>query len=608
MGFLRKYRKKYGLRFIVAIFFLSIEALADLIQPALMAQMIDKGVGSSDLSLIFRYGGFMLLITMFGAIAASIRNVLSVLVSQNFAMDLREDLYVNIQRFSMSSIDRFGSATLITRLTNDVTRVQTFVNGMMRVMMKAPLTGIGSIVMAIQINPRLSVILIALVPVIAALIALNMKFSYPLFRRVQRALDSVNRFMQDYLAGIRVVKVFNRSAFEERRFQSGNRQLGSSAIQASRVGSLFGPLINISVNGGIVAILWFGGLGVGSGTMQVGSIIAFIHYMTRILFAIMMVNNTFSMYVRARASAERIGEVMSEKSELTFPGKIDSDTVASDFKATAGPSDPRSENLTGLASAPTAKAGQLSFHHVFFSYRKKNAEAAPVLSDVHFTVAAGRTLGIIGPIGAGKSTLISLILRFYDPDRGMIMLNGKPLSAYEKNDLRKRMAIVPQQPVLFSGTIEENIRWGNPEADEQAVRKAAAAAEADAFIRNTPNGYRSAVGQGGVNLSGGQKQRIAIARALIRSPQLLILDDATSAVDAHTDRKIRDHLSQWSPHPTCLIVSQRVSSIMEADQILVMNEGKIVGRGVHQELLRTSSIYREICQAQLSAGRLREDD
>ncbi|MCO7176224.1 ABC transporter ATP-binding protein [Sporolactobacillus kofuensis] len=576
MNYLHIYWKKYRIRFFMALFFLSLEALVDLMQPALMSRIIDQGVAHSNLSIIEKYGLVMLLITLFGAFCACTRNILSVFVSQKFAQDLRKDLYIKIQNLTQPQIDRFGHATLITRLTNDVTRVQTFANGMMRIMMKAPLVGIGSLIMAISLNPKLSLILLGIAPIIALLIYLNMKVSYPYFRKVQRALDHVNRSMQEYLSGIRVVKVFNRSSYEQGRFDKNNEQLGHLSATASKIGSIFGPLINLSVNIGIIALLWFGGLGVNNGSMHVGSIIAFTNYMMQLLFAIMMVNNAFNMLVRARASAERIGEVMVTKPDMYFPNEMKAEPGYNEREA-------------------------LQFNHVSFSFAEK-ASHKPVLSDVHFKIYRRETIGIIGPIASGKSTLANLILRFYDPDQGSIVLGGKNLKRYNEEVLHRKVSIVPQRSLLFSGTIIENIRWGNEKATDEEVIEAARIADADKFIQALPDGYYSMIGQGGVNLSGGQKQRISIARAIIRKPELLILDDATSAVDAQTDKRIRTHLKKTVQQLTCVIISQKVSSIMDADRILVLNHGKIEAIGTHAELIKKSPFYQNVCALQLMKG------
>ncbi|MDN3953827.1 ABC transporter ATP-binding protein [Sporolactobacillus laevolacticus] len=577
MSYLHIYWKKYRFKFLMAIFFLSLEALADLLQPALMSKIVDQGVAYSNLSFIERYGLLMLLITLIGAVCACTRNILSVIVSQKFAQDLRQDLYIKIQSLSQTQIDRFGNATLITRLTNDVTRVQTFANGMMRIMMKAPLVGIGSLIMAVHLNPRLSLILLGVAPIIALLIFANMKVSYPYFRKVQHALDHVNRSMQDYLSGIRVVKVFNRSVYEQERFNKNNQVLGRLSATASKIGSLFGPLINLTVNFGVITILWFGGIGVNNGSMHVGSIIAFTNYMMQLLFAIMMVNNAFSMLVRARASSERIGEVMNIEPDMSFPNRQSSDMVID-------------------------HRGSLQFEHVDFSFPSGNEHRRPVLTDIHFSVLPGETIGIIGPIASGKSTVANLILRFYDPDQGAILLGGKDIKKYSEEQLRKKVAIVPQHSLLFSGSVIENIRWGNENASDEEVIEAAKIADADTFVRKLSHGYEAMIGQGGVNLSGGQKQRLSIARALIRKPEILILDDATSAVDAQTDKRIRNRLKQAIQGLTCIMISQKVSSIMDADRILALNQGRIEAMGKHDELLAKSPFYRTVCDLQLAKG------
>lgn len=570
MDFLKPYWHKYRGRYLLAVFFLAFEALADLSQPAMMSRIVDQGVARSDLSFIEKYGILMLLITLGGAVCACMRNLLSVSVSQNFAMDLRRDLYVKIQQFSMKNIDHFGTATLMTRLTNDVTRIQTFVNGMMRMMLKAPLVGIGSLIMAVTLNPKLSIILLAVVPVIALLIFLNMKVSYPLFRKVQQMIDAVNLSLQEYLSGVRVVKVFNRSAYEVNKFQKKNASLGQSSAAAAKAGSVFGPLINLSVNFGIVAILWYGGLGVNNGSMQIGSVIAFTNYMMQILFAVMAVNNAFSMFVRARASAERIGEVIDSEPGQRFPE-------------------------SGRTRA--AGNGELVFKQVSFAY--EGARAEDILRNINLHIRPGEIIGITGPVASGKTTLIHLILRFYDPDKGEIVIDGRNAQAYSEEDLRSRIALVPQQPLLFSGTVMENIRWGKADASDYEVAEVARISESDGFIRKMVNGYDSLIGQGGVNFSGGQKQRLSLARALIREPEILILDDATSAVDAHTDRLIREHIRQASRGMTCLICSQRVTSIMDADRILVIESGEISAIGTHQQLMEQSPYYRSMCIAQL---------
>ncbi|MFT8871215.1 MAG: ABC transporter ATP-binding protein [Sporolactobacillus sp.] len=573
MNYLRHYWRKYAPGFFFALFFLTLEAFADLAQPTLMAQIIDRGVATHRMSIIVHYGLLMLLVTAGGALCASARNVLSVSVSQRFARDLRHDLYRHVVDLPIERVESFGRATLITRLTADVTRVQTFANGMMRIMMKAPIIGAGSLVMAILLDWRLALILFALIPLIAGLIRLNMRLSFPYYQNIQRALDSINRSVQDYLEGVRVVKIFDRMSDEAERFDEKNRRLGHLSVSATRVNASWGAVVNLTVNAAIVAVLLFGGIGVNSGSVHVGVVVAFTNYVMQLLFAIMIVNNALSTLVRARASAERIGAVMGEKQTMTF----------------------------GTRPQKRAKNGaSLTFSDVHFAYPSKLGNWS--LKQLSFDVAHGQVFGVTGPIGSGKTTLAKLMLRFYDPQSGRICLDGVSLLTFSERDLRQRIAFVPQTPFLFSGTVADNIRWGRPEASEEELVRAARLAEADAFICRTPHGYESVIGEGGVNLSGGQKQRLSLARALIRRPELLILDDATSAVDAITDQKVMAHLADMKGDMTVILISQRAASLAGVDQLLVLNAGGIEAFGTPAELLKTSAYYQAISGSQIVLG------
>ncbi|MFT8708222.1 MAG: ABC transporter ATP-binding protein [Sporolactobacillus sp.] len=569
MHFLGKYWRRYRVLFCVSLFFLSMEAFADLAQPALMAKIIDQGVVHHRVQRIDYYGFWMLAILIVGALAAIIRNNLSVLVSQRFAQDLRNDLYQKIHQFTMSTIDRIGRPTLMNRLTNDVTRLQTFANGMMRMMMKAPLVGIGSLILAVRLSPALSTVLLAIVPIITIWIVLNMKLSYPVYRRVQKALDQVTARLQDFLRGVRVVKLFNQSKAEVRKFGGDNDRLARLSISAATIGNLFGPLITLTVNIGIVTILWLGGLRVDHGTLQVGIVIAFTNYLTQILFAIMMVSNAFNMFIRARASAERVGAVFQMEPS---PVKNVSRPFVNEEK------------------------GTLVFSHVSFHYPDRMNDWD--MQQVNFDIKRGQKIGITGSVASGKTTLLKLILHFYTADSGQIYYDGQPLNTIDVHALRERIAMVAQAPLLFTGTIAENIRWGKADATDQEVIRAAALAEADGFINESPLGYASPVGQAGVNLSGGQKQRICLARALIRRPELLLLDEATSAMDTVTDRKIRHNLQQLDAQMTLVSITQRIAALKEMDQIFVLDKGRIAASGTHAELLQTSVYYQELCARQ----------
>lgn len=570
MQFLKKYIKKYGKMFGVAVLFLTFEAICDLLQPTIMSKIVDVGVAEQDMAYIWKMGGLMLGITALGALSASIRSVLASTVSQNFGAELRTDLFRKIQYLSFRNIDQFDRASLVTRLTNDVTQVQVFVNGLMRIFVKAPLLAIGGLIMAIRLNIHLSVVLAVVVPIIAILIAANMTLGFPLFQKVQKALDRVNGVMREYLSGVRVVKAFNRFEFESSKFNSANEEFQQRSVRAIRLMSVFSPAIMLTVNLGIVAVLWLGGLGVENGKMQVGHIIAFINYMTQILFSLMMISMVFNMFVRARASTSRISEVFLLEDAVTWQEE----------------------------GRPQAKiTGRIDFEKVYFSYAAEKREY--VLKNITFTCLPGETVGIIGSTGSGKSSLVGLIPRFYDPSSGQIKVNGNDLSTIDPKILREQIAIVPQKNILFTGSVAENIRWGKEDASLEEIRQAAAVACADEFIMESPEGYETMIGQGGVNFSGGQKQRIAIARALVRNPEILILDDSTSAVDVATESKIKQGLQAYAKDLTLLLIAQRITSVMDADKIVVLDRGEVVGCGTHGELLQECQVYQEIYQSQM---------
>ncbi|MCS7463922.1 ABC transporter ATP-binding protein/permease [Paenibacillus doosanensis] len=570
MSFFKKYVKKYWKMFTVAVLFLTCEALADLTLPTVMSRIVDEGVANQNMRYVLNMGGFMLLITALGAVAASGRNILASRVSQAFGAELRADLFGKIQTLSFENIDKFERASLVTRLTNDVTQVQNFTNGMMRIFVKAPLLCIGSLIMAVRLNPQLAIVLAVVVPIVGVLIALNMKVGFPRFIRVQKALDTVNSVMREYLSGVRVVKAFNRFDYEVDKFGGVNQSYQSRSIEAMRAMAIFNPAIMLTVNLGIIAVLWFGGLGVSSGNIQVGHIIAFINYMTQILFALMTISMVFNMFVRAKASALRIGEVFDARNQMSWKDEVRLD--------------------------PNAK-GRIDFEQVSFSY--EGAAGEPVLKRISFTCLQGETVGIIGSTGSGKSSLVGLIPRFYDATAGTVKVGGVDVSEIDPAKLREKIAIVPQKTVLFTGTVAENIRWGKEDATMEEVVRAAEIAEAHPFVSSFPEGYDTVLGQRGVNFSGGQKQRVSIARALVRKPEILILDDCTSAVDTATEARIKEGLKTYTKDLTCLIIAQRISSVMDSDKIIVLDQGEIVGMGRHEELMRTCLVYQEIYQSQM---------
>jgi ATP-binding cassette, subfamily B, multidrug efflux pump len=572
MSYLSKYARKYGRWFGFAVFFLTVEALCDLLLPTILSRVIDEGIALERMDTVWRLGGLMLGITAVGALAACTRNVLASRVSQAFGTELRSDLFRKIQSLTFDSMDRFDRASLLTRLTNDVTQVQNFTNGLMRIFVKAPLTCIGSLIMAIRLNPRLSVILLIVIPLVGVLILINMRIGLPRYLKVQKAMDRMNLVLREYLSGVRVVKAFNRFRYETDKMETANLEYQTRSIKVMRAMAAFNPAVTLTVNAGILAVLWYGGLRVDSGDMQVGHIVAFVNYMTQILFSLMMISMVLMMFVRARASSQRISEVFADDSAMTWSKP-----------AVAQPEVP----------------GRIEFRHVTFTYGAAGGDKGkPVLNGIDLVCEPGQTVGIIGSTGSGKSTLISLIPRFYDADSGQVLVNGQDVRTMDPSALRERIAVVPQKSGLFSGSIKDNIRWGKEQADDGEIEAAARIAGAHDFIAAFPEGYDTRIGQKGVNLSGGQKQRISIARGLIRKPDILILDDSTSAVDVITEARIKEALRRETRGMTCLLIAQRITSVMDADRILVLEHGEIAGLGTHDELLADCRVYQEIYASQ----------
>ncbi|HSP47799.1 MAG TPA: ABC transporter ATP-binding protein [Clostridiaceae bacterium] len=568
MGFLKKYYKKYYKMFFLAIFFISLETFADLLQPTLMSALVDQGILRQDMDFVMRQGLLMVFVTFCGAVFASIRNVISSNVALAFSMELRHDIYEKIQSFTMKDMDRFSRASLVTRMTNDVNQMQTFINGLMRIFVKAPLIFIGSLIMAARLNMKLASVILYVLPVVILIMVLNVRIGYPLFRTVQEKLDRVNDRMREYLSGVRVVKAFNSFVREDLLFRKVNEDLSDRSEKAMRTTSFFNPLIAIVLNLSLGIILYLGGYFHQSGEILPGQVMAFVNYMGQLLFSITMIGNIFNMLVRAKASHERIDEIFA------IPGSEEPGNL---------PIKDRTEVL--------------EFEDVSFSYPEGSGLNA--LKDISFRVEKGETLGIIGSTGSGKSTIANLILRFYDVTEGEIRFNGTNIREIRKGDLREKVSIVPQKPVLFTGTIIDNIRWGRKDAEMEKVEEALKVADAYDFSMSFNNGLETLVGQGGMNFSGGQKQRLSIARALVRDPEVLILDDSLSKVDVETEQRIRNGLLQKNHDIIVVLISQRITSVMDCNRILVLDKGEVRGYGTHEELMGTSSEYREIFRSQI---------
>ena len=572
MDYLRKYWKKYRALFLLSVFCVAVEAICDLLQPRIMAELIDDGVARGDLDFVLRTGLRMLGVVAFGALFAMGRNAASSYVSQSFGAELRKDIFIKVQSFRPDDIDGFDGGSLVTRLTNDVTQLQNFANGLMRIFFKAPVICIGAIVMAISLDLKIIPIIIPLVSLVFIVISITMHLAYPRFSRVQTALDAMNVTLREYLGGIRLVKAFRRFQDERRRFGAVNGELADSTVSANRVLVVFSPFMTLFANIGIAALLFFGARWVGAGELKVGQIMAFVTYVTQIIGSLNMISNVLNLFVRVKTSHGRIAEVM-EVSTPTRPGD--------------GRFVPEEESFFSGRS--------IIFENVGFRYKNSTGQAA--LANISFSVSPGETLGVIGPTGSGKSTLAALLLRLYEPADGCISVGSIPSAGVSERRWREHAAIVPQTPTLFSGTIRENILWGNPDATAREIEDAAVSAQADEFIRKMEDGYDSRIGQSGVNLSGGQKQRISIARALIRKPDLLVLDDCTSALDVVTESEVKKALLSY--RMACVWITQRVSTAMSCDRILVLENGEQAGWGTHEELLENCPVYRDIFVSQV---------
>ncbi len=569
---LLRHIKPYWWAVLLAPLLMVLEVGMDLIQPILVARVVDEGIAQGDLSLVISTGLLMLALAFIGMLGGIGCSVFAAIGSQGFGAIVRSKTYRKVQDFSFANLDQFRTSSLITRLTNDVTQVQNILNMALRMLVRAPFLGIGGIVMAVSINPRLSLVLVGALPFMAVAIAIVVTKGFPLFRIVQQKLDRVNVVMRENLSGVRVVKAFVRGNHERKRFNSANEGLRDATMRASRIAVLVMPVVMLVMNLTVIAILWFGGLQVDADTMQVGQIIAFINYMTQILFSLMMVAFMMVMTSRAKASADRVNEV------------LDTDIDIKDHPD---------------AKPFEIRDGLVEFENVTFAY---DDDAEPVLRNVSFRAEPGQSVAILGGTGSGKTTLVSLIMRLYDPQDGRILIDGRDIRTMNLRSLRSQVSIVLQEALLFSESVKANIRWGRETASDSEVEEAAREAQAHSFVESLSAGYDTRLEQRAVNLSGGQKQRLAIARALVKRAPILIMDDSTSAVDMGTESRIQKALLEREHKATTFVIAQRIGSVMDADTILVLDEGEVAARGTHEELLETSSIYQEIYESQMGEG------
>ncbi len=567
-----RFLKPYWHWALLAPFLMVLEVAMDLMQPRMIERIVDEGIAQLNMPLIIQTGLLMVGLACIGALGGMSNGVFASKAAQAFAADLRETLFRKVQAFSFANLDDIGTGALVTRLTNDVTQVQEAVMILLRILVRSPLLMVGSLIMAVITSPQLAVLLVVLLPVVLLIMIWIISRMSPMFAEMQKRIDAVNAVMQENLAGVRVVKAFVRMQHEQKRFGRANNNLMDQGIRAMRTMASSWPLMMTSINLGVVAALWLGGVQVSRGTMQVGQIIAFVNYLLTTLFSLTMVSMLIMQLARAEASAKRILEVLESEPQIQDkPGALP------DF----------------------SPQGRVAFESVTFTYGEGSE---PVLSNVSFVAEPGQTIALLGTTGAGKSSLVHLIPRFYDVSAGRVTIDGIDVRDVEQKVLRRNIGIALQETVLFAGTIRDNIRYGRPSASDDEVIAAAKAAQAHDFIMSFPEGYDTQVGQRGVNLSGGQKQRIAIARALLVQPPVLILDDSTSSVDLETEAKIQKALEGLMRNRTSFVVAQRISSVIHADKILVLDQGRIAAEGTHSELLTTSPVYREIYDSQLGNG------
>lgn len=549
------------------------EVAGEVMLPKFMSMIINNGVADRNLAYIGKMGTLMVLTVLFMAVGGILGAYFSAKASISFTSDMRNDLFRKVQQFSFENIDGYSTGSLVTRLTNDVQQVQNVLMMGLRMALRAPGMFLGALIMAFLMNRRLAVIILIVIPLLLAAIILILKTAFPRFGEMQRRLDRLNSGIQESLTNVRVVKSFVREAHEIEKFSRLNRDLKESSLRALRIVITTMPVMMFAMNVTTLAVVWYGGNIIIAGKMPVGDLTAFTTYIVQILMSLMMLSMVFLQSSRASASMKRINEIFD-----TEIGLNDDNAKNKDKKVTEG---------------------RVEFKNVSFGYSGENGRKDLVLEGISFTAEPGQTIGIIGSTGSGKTSLVQLIPRLYDVTGGEVLVDGVNVKEYSLKHLREGVGMVLQKNILFSGTIEENLRWGNEDAPMEDVIRFSESAQADPFVKSFKNGYDTEMGQGGVNVSGGQKQRLCIARALLKRPKILILDDSTSAVDTATEAKIRESLYHDLKDTTKIIIAQRISSVQEADQILVLEDGKIIGHGTHEELLKTCETYSEIYTTQI---------
>ena len=569
----KKYITPYLSAFVIGPLMMLTEVAGEVMLPKFMSMIINNGVADRNLAYIGKMGALMVLTVLFMAVGGILGAYFSAKASISFTSDMRNDLFRKVQQFSFENIDGYSTGSLVTRLTNDVQQVQNVLMMGLRMALRAPGMFLGALIMAFMMNRQLAVIILIVIPLLLAAIILILKTAFPRFGEMQRRLDRLNSGIQESLTNVRVVKSFVREAHEIEKFSRLNRDLKESSLRALRIVITTMPVMMFAMNVTTLAVVWYGGNIIIAGKMPVGDLTAFTTYIVQILMSLMMLSMVFLQSSRASASMKRINEIFD-----TEIGLNDDHAKNKDKKVTEG---------------------RVEFKNVSFGYSGENGRKDLVLEGISFTAEPGQTIGIIGSTGSGKTSLVQLIPRLYDVTGGEVLVDGVNVKEYSLKHLREGVGMVLQKNILFSGTIEENLRWGNEDAPMEDVIRFSESAQADPFVKTFKNGYDTEMGQGGVNVSGGQKQRLCIARALLKRPKILILDDSTSAVDTATEAKIRESLYHDLKDTTKIIIAQRISSVQEADQILVLEDGKIIGHGTHEELLKTCETYSEIYTTQI---------
>lgn len=570
---LARYLKHFKKEMILGPFFKLTEAFFELIVPLVMASIIDVGIKNGDTRYVYHMGGLMVALGAAGLCFALTAQYFAARASQGTGTLMRRDFFAHINRLSYAELDKIGTPSLITRITNDIDQLQVAVAMSIRLLLRVPFLIIGSTIMAMTIDLKLSLIFLVAAPLIALTIYFVMSRAVPVYKKIQAKLDGISLITRENLDGVRVIRAFSKQESETARFAAANKSLMQASLKAGRISALLNPLTYAIVNIAILFILWFGGIRVNAGDLSQGEVIAFVNYMTQILLALIVAANLVVIFTKAAASAARVNAVFDTKPSV----------------------------ISGSACLPeNARETEniIQFQDVSFSYNQNNEYA---LKNLSFSIKKGETIGIIGGTGSGKSTLVSLIPRFYDVTGGNIRVDEMGVQEYPLEQLRAKIGIVPQKAVLFTGTIRENMKWGNPQADDEEIGRALEIAQAAEIIRKMPKGLDTEIYQGGKNLSGGQKQRLTIARALVRRPEILILDDSASALDFATDAALRKAIRQETGGMTVLMVSQRVTTVKSAGRIIVLDQGKMAGFGSHESLFETCGVYREICLSQLSS-------